>query len=167
MNVNLLRSRWLAPALIAGGSLLVLVAGTRTVLAAEPGVGAWTVGGPVARAVGLAGLAAAAGALLAGPYARMAVGAVAVGLPLLAPLVSASEVEAGWTSYPPDFDVLRLWAPVLWLGLATLAVGGVVCLLSGWLAARSASERTARRPEPGRHGGSMWDALDRGEDPTS
>ena len=150
--------------MIAAGAAIVLVAGTRSVSAAEPGVQAWTVGGPTAKAVGLAGLAAAAGALLAGPYARIAAGVVAATLPLLLLLVPAPEGDSGWTGYPPDPDVLRLWGPVLWVGMAILAVGGVVCVLSGWRdrPAGAPADRRPRRTQP-----PMWDALDRGEDPTA
>jgi len=158
---------------IAIGALVSLVVAAQprmsTGLTGEQVTGADT---PVAGALSLVALAGVAAVLLVHNTARRAVGTVLVAVS--AGIVAAYLAPADTLTYTvfaagdaPDIDVGRsVWA---WLGVA----GGVVAVV-GSLAVTA---RAGRWPQPRhrfeapasgrpRRGEDLWEALDRGEDPT-
>ena len=157
---------------VALGALVALVAAGQprvsTGLAGEQVAGADT---PVAGALSLVALAGAAAVLLLQSRARRVVGGtltvVAVGIvtAFLAP--DESFTDGVFTGSPDDIEVARsVWA---WLGMS----GGLLVAIG----ALGVAVRAGRWPEPRRryesaapHGdrtSDPWDAIDRGEDPTT
>lgn len=186
----------LAAGTVAAGAGLVLLAGTRPLLVTVDGAGLGdgvpVVGGPLASAVGLVGLAAAGALLLTGCWSRRVVGALVLvgGLALLAS-GGPGPPSAGITE-APDAPTSAVWSWLFRTGAAGMGVGGALTLsfAGSWPRpggryrrephGREPQEAAARgghpadaRPGPGRAPDrstpdrSLWDALDRGEDPTA
>ncbi len=124
------------------------------------------VGGPAAGAVGAAGLAAAVASLFVGPRARIGVGLLAVALAVALVAVPAPD-DSGWFSYGTAEPARAgpAWAAAHWVGAAVLGAAGLLGIAAGW--GERSAEVPSRPPPPRRAQPSMWDALDRGEDPTS
>ena len=173
----------LAVLLVLAGAALLLLAGARdwvsVVLPATPPLPPRTVtrtGGELTAALrplgllGLAGVAALAGTRGRG---RLAVGAVLLLAGAAAGATTGGVLARGAATEVPPADGFTAWPVVALLGAALLALGGLLVLVRGrrWAAlsgrydapaAREAAPAAPARPEV-----AAWDALDRGEDPTS
>ena len=123
---------------------------------------------PAATALALVALAGIGALLIVRPWGRVVIGVLlaAVGLGLVAVFFSPAD-DAGLFAYTPGQSEIRrsAWA---WLGAAAgLLVGAgaatVVLRARRWPAARERYGASAPRVR----GDDPWDALDRGEDPTS
>jgi hypothetical protein len=110
---------------------------------------------PTLAVVGLAG----AGALLATRAAARHV----VGVLLM--LVGLGIAAGAWYAATAHDDVRPAWPVLCVVGGAVVAAVGVAAVVSGrrWPAMGGRYERAATRPADT----SVWDALDRGEDPTA
>lgn len=186
-------SRSTALLLLVTGGLLTLLAGAASwvSLSAEDGLAGAdvTVTGaqlvPLATAAGVVGLAAAGALLAVRRGLRVVVAAVVTGVSLLALVQTATvalalverarqwwRVEVG--ALADTAEVTTTWWPVMSLaGLACVLGAGVLVLArgTGWagLSSRYDAPADARRQRSGADRGAdpdVWQALDRGEDPT-
>ncbi|GAA3196707.1 Trp biosynthesis-associated membrane protein [Nonomuraea roseoviolacea] len=189
------RELWTWVGLTALGCALVLFAATRawiTVRAGHPagvpgGVGAdpaAPTGGelaPVLTPLALAGLAGVVAALASKGFARRVVGALltlcGLGAGLATWLAVAGDGPAGWLREHDalrglgkfSWDVVAAWPALAGLGAALMVAGGVFAAVRGprWA---GMSDRYERAPAAGRAetagDRALWDALDRGDDPT-
>ena len=134
---------------------------------------------PGLRALGLVGLAGVVGLLATRRWGRAAVGAVvlACGLGIVYLALEYGSGTAVVDHLPPDVGIHQVtkvtttgWPLTAWFGGALVALAGGLVLWRGrrW-ATLSAAYQTpaARAPEPATTDKAVWDALDRGEDPTS
>ncbi len=177
------RELQLAVLLVLLGSALVLLAGGRewvaVVLPATPPLPPRSVtraGGELTAALrplgllGLAGVAALAGTRGRG---RRAVGGVLLLAGAGVVAATAGVLGRGAAAEVPQADGFTAWPLAALAGAALLALGGLLVLVRGrrWAAlsgrydapaARNAAPAAPARPEV-----EAWDALDRGEDPTS
>lgn len=171
------------------GSALVLVAASRSWGAALVDQGsrlpvrAVEVTGeqlaPGLRALALVGLAGVVGLLATKRWGRTAVGAVvlACGLGIVYLALEHGSGTAVVDHLPPDVGIRQVskvtttgWPLTTWFGGALVAVSGALVLWRGrrWATLSAAYETpAARAPEPPSTDKAVWDALDRGEDPTS
>lgn len=148
------------------GALGVVLGGTRPWGEGPPtGLGTTTVAEapPAVRALGLAALAAAAALLLLGATARRVVGAVGVLIGLAAAVVAL----AGRPESPNGWPILTVAC-----GALVAAAGAAVVARAGrWPARGERFERPAADGTPSAAGDpsarAVWDALDRGEDPSA
>ena len=153
--------RTLSVAVAAAASALALGAASRPW--GDLGASGSTLwGGPdLARGLALVGLAGSAALLLLGPTGRRAVAACLAlsGAGIVAATVGTA-LRVGLTG----------WAAVTATAGSVLFAAGVWCLLRAglWSAPSTRYERTNRteRTDAGA-GRQLWDALDRGEDPTA
>ena len=167
------------------GSALVLLAVSRSwvthrIAAPAPLPSkAFTVAGthlaPGARALALVGLAGVAAVLATRRLGRIAVGVLltAAGAGIVAVVARAlADPDAAIRRAGPFVDVtyapgqhLGRWPYVALLGAVLVAAGGVLVVVRGrsWASMSAKYDAPAQKP----HGeASLWDALDRGEDPT-
>ncbi|MFI7446877.1 Trp biosynthesis-associated membrane protein [Nonomuraea sp. NPDC049714] len=184
------RGRWTWPAVTAAGCLLVLLAAGRAWVtnARDPGglaeMAAPTGGdlSPVLTPLALAGLAGVVAVLAAKGLGRRLIGALLALCGLAAALgtwtatddagvrtwLREHHVLAGTAS--ATWDTVALWPVLAGLGAALMLAGGVAAVAWGgrWAGMSDRYERTsapaAPRPADDR---ALWDALDRGDDPTA
>lgn len=137
--------------------------------------------GAALSALGVAGLAATAGLVAARGRLRLVVGAVVLALGALAAAASADALSraAGGSSYPglpagAQVDAsLTAWPAVSIAGSVLLVAVGLLAVARGrrWPAMSGRydappGQRAGHPPTDGRAAGGLWEALDRGEDPT-
>ncbi|MFI6388368.1 Trp biosynthesis-associated membrane protein [Nonomuraea sp. NPDC050540] len=183
------RETWVWAAATAAGSLLVLLAAGRVWVRAAGtatgtgGVTAAGTGGDLSgglTAVGLAALAGVVAVLATKGVMRRVVGALlglcGAGLGWITFSALSPGSIAGWArNVPalhgvtdPAYTIEMAWPVVAGVGAALVLVGGVMAVVRGgrWTAMSARYERrpAGQRPADDR---SMWDALDRGDDPTS
>jgi hypothetical protein len=146
-----------------GGGLLALAASRPVGSADAPsltGTPDTTVGGPGATAVGVLGLAAAVAVLAVRGWLRVAVGVLVAGLGLGVVAVRATSGGGAGSA---------VWSWLIVVGALLLAGGGLLSAVRGrsWpgMSARYERAGTPAAPRPS-DPKSLWDALDRGEDPT-
>ncbi|MBB6343930.1 Trp biosynthesis-associated membrane protein [Nonomuraea muscovyensis] len=173
------------------GCVLVLFATTRPWVSGVRGAGAHggapatpTGGdlGPALVPVALAGLAGVVAALAAKGVARRVIGALVALCGFVAGfatwLAAGGQTVLGWlrehnvlqAADALQWDTVALWPALSGLGAALTAAGGVVAVVRGgrWAGMSDRYERDpARRPSPDAGDRALWDALDRGDDPTS
>ena len=174
-----------AIALCLLGSALVLVAATRAWVSYRVGVAAplpprhFSVTGarlvPGARPLALVGLAGVAAVAATRGLARVAVGVLltvaGAGIAAVVARAAADPGAAMRRAGPfTDFHVangvsLGAWPYVALLGAVLVAAGGLLVVVRGrsWASMSSRYDTPSARPAGER---SLWDALDRGEDPT-
>ncbi|HEX4814336.1 MAG TPA: Trp biosynthesis-associated membrane protein [Nonomuraea sp.] len=170
---------WGWVALTALGCLLVLwAAGRGWARVAQAGAEVPTGGdlSPVLTPVTLAGLAGVVAVLATKGAGRRVVGGVLA-------LCGAGAAAGTWTALDAasvtawlaernalrgdlPWEIVPLWPAVAGLGAALMIAGGVVATVRGgrWAGMSARYERGA--PVPERDDKAMWDALDRGDDPT-
>jgi uncharacterized membrane protein (TIGR02234 family) len=174
------------------GCVLVLFASTRTWVSdvraegAPGGTGglAAPTGGDLGTAlvpVALAGLAGVVAALAAKGVARRLIGALVALCGLAAGLTTwqatGGEATAAWLREHNvlhglgelRWETVPLWPALSWVGAALMAVGGLIVVARGgrWPGTSGRYERDPARRAPGTTGDrALWDALDRGDDPT-
>ncbi|WP_223167692.1 Trp biosynthesis-associated membrane protein [Nonomuraea sp. SYSU D8015] len=170
---------WLAVTVL--GCLLVLLAAGQTwVRVAQAGAVTPTGGqlGPALTPVALAGLAGVVAVLATKGAGRRVVGA------LLA-LCGAGAAAATWTALDGtavtgwlaernalrgaaalSWEIVPLWPAVSGAGAALMIAGGAVAMVRGgrWAGMSARYERSG--PAPAHDDKALWDALDRGDDPT-
>jgi uncharacterized membrane protein (TIGR02234 family) len=175
------RELWAWLALTVLGCLLVLLAaGQDWVRVAQAGAKAPTGGelGPVLTPVALAGLAGVVAVLATKGAGRRLVGG------LLA-LCGAGAAAGTWTALDGAtvtdrlaernavhgaanlaWEIVALWPVVAGAGAVLMIAGGVLAILRGgrWAGMSARYERGA--PAPVHDDKALWDALDRGDDPT-
>jgi hypothetical protein len=173
--------------LVALGGGLTAFAGSRPALTGVDTtvISAPTVGASGVTALGLLGLAGAVALLAVSGWLRVAVGVVIV---VAAAVTVALQAAAGgdgfgWTAYgdgTPE-PASGLWQVLIYLGAAVLAAGGLLAVLRGrrWPGMSRRYDRAADAPTAGGESTgstgasrrtdpkSIWDDLDRGEDPTA
>jgi uncharacterized membrane protein (TIGR02234 family) len=197
-----LSSRAAALVLLAAGGALALVSSLQTWarLQADDTLGeiSAAVSGaalvPLVPAAAVVGLAAVLAVPSVRGWVRRAVGAVVLGMGVVAGLSTATtltavtaraqqwwRVDVGVVAETAAVDVTWWWPALTLAGLATMAAGAGVVLLRGgqWagLSARyerpnrKAGRQASRQPPtdgaPAATDADLWQALDRGEDPTS
>jgi uncharacterized membrane protein (TIGR02234 family) len=168
----------------AGGMLVLLAVGRTWVSVRGSGEVAVPTGGalsPVLTPLAMAGLAGVVAVLATKGVGRRVVGVLLAlcGLGVAAATwaaVGGSTVET-WlrthnvaiTAAPPAWEVVALWPVVSGLGGVLLFAGGVVAVVRGgrWTGMSDRYERTpGGRPARADGERDLWDALDRGDDPT-
>ncbi|MFG1944496.1 Trp biosynthesis-associated membrane protein [Nonomuraea sp. NPDC048826] len=180
------REPWLWAALTAIGCLLVLLAAGRTWVEAVRGSGELTVptGGdlsPVLTPLALAGLAGVVAVLATKGIGRRVVGVLLAlcGLGAAAAMWGATG-RAGIETWLREHNVLGAAGPLEWdltvawpvlggLGALLILAGGVLAVVRGgrWTGMSDRYDRAAARPRVQADGDrALWDALDRGDDPT-
>ncbi|MEV4100480.1 Trp biosynthesis-associated membrane protein [Nonomuraea sp. NPDC049649] len=177
------RELWLWLALTAAGCLLVLLAAGRPWVEGS-GESAVPTGGdlsPVLTPLALAGLAGAVAVLATRGAGRRVVG-------VLLALCGAGAAAAVWgaagesgietwlrehnvlaAAGPPEWDLVLAWPLAAGLGALLMLAGGVLAVARGgrWAGMSDRYERAADRPRAQPDGDrALWDALDRGDDPT-
>ncbi|MBN6054105.1 Trp biosynthesis-associated membrane protein, partial [Nonomuraea sp. RK-328] len=189
------RELWTWVGLTALGCALVLFAATRAWITVRAGHPAGVPGGaaaepaaptggelaPVLTPLALAGLAGVVAALASKGFARRVVGALltlcGLGAGLATWLAVAGDGPAGWLREHDalrglglfSWDVVAAWPVMSGLGAALMVAGGVIAAVRGprWA---GMSDRYERAPAEGRPEAAgdraLWDALDRGDDPT-
>ncbi|MFG3440377.1 Trp biosynthesis-associated membrane protein [Nonomuraea sp. NPDC047897] len=175
------------------GCALVLFATTRPWVGGVRGTGPHGGAGPFATPTGgdlgpalvpvaLAGLAGVVAALAAKGVARRVIGALVALCGLVAGLATwlatGGEATLGWlrehnvlqATGALQWDAVPLWPALAGLGAAIMAVGGAVAVVRGgrWAGMSDRYERDpARRRASAADDRALWEALDRGDDPTS
>lgn len=178
------REVWIWAAATAAGCLLVLLAAGRVWVTADVagGQGASATGGQLnggLTTVALAGLAGVVAVLATKGAGRRVIGALlalcGAGLAWLTYTAVSGQAAAEWARTQSvlqglaepalTFDVL--WPVVSGAGAALVLAGGVLAVVRGG-AWGSMSARYDRKPAAARASDerSMWDAIDRGDDPT-
>ena len=166
------------------GCVLVLVAAGRAwvtnVRGAGTGVVAAPTGGdlsPVLTPLALAGLAGVVAVLATKGIGRRVIGVLlalcGVGAGFGAWQAAGGSGVLSWlrernvmrVTGAIEWDAVAFWPVVCGLGAAMMVAGGVVAVVRGGGWARM-SARYTREPPPATDDRSMWDALDRGDDPT-
>ncbi len=179
------RGRWAWPGVTAAGCLLVLLAAGRDWVtnAHDPGGLAEMVpptGGdlsPVLSPLALAGLAGVVAVVAARGVGRRLIGALLAlcGLAAALGVWTATDQEGVRTwlrennvlggAASPVWDTVALWPAVAGLGAALMLAGGVAAV--GWGGRWAGmSRRYERVPDQVADDRALWDALDRGDDPT-
>ncbi|SEG83475.1 trp region conserved hypothetical membrane protein [Nonomuraea solani] len=176
------------------GALLVLVAAGRSWVRVAGADAAGPTGGelsPVLTPVALAGLAGVVAVLAAKGAGRRVIGALlalcgagaaagtrsALDAGTVADRLREGNVLHGATDLP--WETMPLWPAVAGAGAALMVAGGVLAIVRGgrWAGMsarydRAAGESVARdaasdpASDPARDDKALWDALDRGDDPT-
>ncbi|MFI7442028.1 Trp biosynthesis-associated membrane protein [Nonomuraea indica] len=138
--------------------------------------------GPALVPVALAGLAGVVAALAAKGVARRLIGALVALCGLVAGLATwlaaGGDAALDWlgehnvlqATDALQWDVVALWPASSGLGAAIMTAGGLVAVVRGgrWAGMGDRYERDpARRRAPAADDRALWDALDRGDDPTS
>ncbi|MFI6497617.1 Trp biosynthesis-associated membrane protein [Nonomuraea typhae] len=180
------RETWAWAAATAAGCLLVLLAAGRAwVSAAAAGTGnsvAEAAGGDLSRgltAVGLASLAGVVAVLATKGAGRRVVGALlalcGAGLGwLILDALSSASIAAWARTVPalqavaaPVYTVEPFWPVAAGAGAAVVLAGGVLAVVRGgrWTGMSARYDRRPAGAGPADER-SMWDALDRGDDPT-
>lgn len=180
------RELWLWVALTAAGCLLLLLAAGRPWVDGVRASGELTVptGGdlsPVLTPLALAGLAGVVAVLATKGAGRRVVGALLAlcGIGAAASAWGATG-RAGIETWlrehnvlsaagPLEWDVVTAWPAAAGLGALLMLAGGVLAVIRGgrWAGMSDRYERAADRPRPQADGDrALWDALDRGDDPT-
>jgi uncharacterized membrane protein (TIGR02234 family) len=129
---------------------------------------------PGVRVLALVGVAGVAALPAARGRGRTAVGALlaAAGVAIVAVVIRVLADPAGTLSErAPEFHTVRTpelgpWPYVVVLGGLVLVAAGLLVVVRGrrWEAFSARYDPPSERPSPGESG--LWDALDRGEDPT-
>jgi uncharacterized membrane protein (TIGR02234 family) len=169
---------------LAGSALLLLASGrpwTRVIVEVAPQLPRSTVAAtgrdlaPLAAGAGIAGLAAVAGAVATRGWLRRSIGGLAAMFGLGATLSCASGrfgPRAVTVAGRVVSEETTLWPAVGVAGGALLLVGGVLVAVRGhrWAAMGRRYDppaaRTVREGVATRDSGELWDAIDRGDDPT-
>ncbi|GGO75336.1 Trp biosynthesis-associated membrane protein [Nonomuraea cavernae] len=183
------RELWTWVLLTALGCVLVLFAASRAWVSDVRVVGAQAGGdvvtptggdlGPALTPVALAGLAGVVAALAAKGAGRAVIGALiavcGLGAGLGTWLATGSATALGWLrehnilhgTGSLEWDTVALWPAVSGAGAALMVAGGVVAIVRGrrWAGMSDRYERAGERP-PVADDRALWDALDRGDDPT-
>ncbi|MEU8249052.1 Trp biosynthesis-associated membrane protein [Nonomuraea sp. NPDC048916] len=184
------RELWAWVALTALGCVLVLFAASRAWVTDVRVVGAPAGGGdvvtptggdlgPVLTPVALAGLAGVVAALAAKGAGRAVIGVLIAVCGLAAGLgtwlAAGSAAPLSWLrehnvlhgTGSLEWDPVVLWPVVSGAGAALMVAGGVVAVLRGrgWAGMSDRYERAGERA-PVADDRALWDALDRGDDPT-
>ncbi|MEV0149611.1 MULTISPECIES: Trp biosynthesis-associated membrane protein [unclassified Nonomuraea] len=189
------RELWRWVALTAAGCALVLFAATRAWVTVRAGHTTGVPGGagadplapsggdlaPVLTPLALAGLAGVVAALASKGLTRRVVGALltlcGLGAGLATWLAVAGDAPQAWLREHDalrglgsfTWDVVAAWPALSGIGSALMVAGGVLAAVRGprWA---GMSDRYERTPAAGRPRVSddraLWDALDRGDDPT-
>lgn len=184
------RGRWIWPAVTAAGCLLVLLAAGRAWVtnAHDPGGLAEMTspaGGdlcPVLTPLALAGLAGVVAVLAAKGAGRRVIGALLALCGLAAALGTwAATDEEGVRTWLREHNVLAgaasatwdtvvIWPVLAGLGAALMLAGGIAAVGwgGGWAGMSDRYERTPASTAPrAADDRALWDALDRGDDPTA
>ncbi|MCK2220901.1 Trp biosynthesis-associated membrane protein [Actinomadura sp. ATCC 31491] len=171
---------WLALT-VAGCLLVLLAAGRAWVSVAEAGAEAPTGGdlSPVLTPVALAGLAGVVAVLATKGAGRRVVGALLALCGLGAGVATWTALDgSGVTDWLAAHNTLRgatglswhfvaLWPAVSGAGALLLAAGGALAIARGGRWAGMSARYERRGPAPAAEGDkALWDALDRGDDPT-
>jgi uncharacterized membrane protein (TIGR02234 family) len=184
------RGRWTWPAVTAAGCLLVLLAAGRAWItnARDPGGVAEMVSptgadlSPVLTPLALAGLAGVVAVLAAKGVGRRLIGALLALCGLAAALgawtatgeegvrtwLREHNVLAGAAS--ATWDTVVIWPVLAGLGAALMLAGGIAAVAWGgrWAGMSDRYERTPAPTAPqAADDRALWDALDRGDDPTA
>jgi uncharacterized membrane protein (TIGR02234 family) len=184
------RGRWTWPAVTAAGCLLVLLAAGRAWItnARDPGGVAEMVSptgadlSPVLTPLALAGLAGVVAVLAAKGVGRRLIGALLALCGLAAALgawtatgeegvrtwLREHNVLAGAAS--ATWDTVVIWPVLAGLGAALMLAGGIAAVAWGgrWAGMSDRYERTPAPTVPqAADDRALWDALDRGDDPTA
>ncbi len=184
------RGRWTWPAVTAAGCLLVLLAAGRAWVtnARDPGGLAEMVSptgadlSPVLTPLALAGLAGVVAVLAAKGVGRRVIGALLALCGLAAALGAwAATGEEGVRTWLREHNVLAgaasatwdtvvIWPVLAGLGAALMLAGGIAAVARGgrWAGMSDRYERTPAPTAPqATDDRALWDALDRGDDPTA
>jgi uncharacterized membrane protein (TIGR02234 family) len=142
---------------------------------------------PLVAALGLVGLAGVVGLLATRRWGRLAVGAVLAAAGLAVAVTSVPRVAVPGAAEVRDVLVdsgkaggvapgaavtataVPAWPLLAALGGLLLAAGGVAVVLRGrhWPTMSTRYEKPAARPAAAPTDAGLWDALDRGHDPTA